>query len=158
MSSEMNTTTSASSIDERESAFVHSSEHGPADLPHATLKGYLTGFFLSVVLTIIPFWLVMGHVFDNAVATTLLVLGFGVAQILVHVVYFLHMNSQSEHGWNLMAMVFTLIIVGIVLMGSVWIMFSANSHMMPMSPVYHEQNPTHHYPARDTDIQLPGQR
>ena len=79
-----------------ESAFVHGSEHAAADLPHATLKGYLTGFFLSVVLTVIPFWLVMGDVLDNRTFTILLILVLGVAQILVHVVYFLHMNSRGR--------------------------------------------------------------
>ena len=122
-----------------DSAFVHGSEHAAPDLPHATLKGYLTGFFLSVVLTVIPFWLVMGDVLDNRTFTILLILVLGVAQILVHVVYFLHMNSRSEGGWNLMALAFTLVLVVIVLAGSIWIMFSANANMMPMSPAYHEQ-------------------
>ncbi len=122
-----------------ESVFVHGTEQGPADLPHATRKGYITGFVLSVILTIVPFWLVIGDVSLNKFAIVMLILGFGVVQIFVHVVYFLHMNSQSEQGWNLMAFLFTLILVTIALAGSIWIMFNMNLNMMPMSPLYSEE-------------------
>ncbi|MGH8540102.1 MAG: cytochrome o ubiquinol oxidase subunit IV [Stenotrophobium sp.] len=115
-------------------SYLHGSEHGNADLPHATLKGYLTGFGLSVILTVIPFWLVMGHVFSNTTTTILLVLAIGVVQIFVHMVYFLHMNSTSEAGWNLMALIFTLILVVIALSGSIWIMYHENANMMPEMP------------------------
>lgn len=119
----------------------------------------MTGFFLSVGLTIVPFWLVMGDVLDSRTLTILLILGFGVVQIFVHVIYFLHMNSQSEGGWNLMALAFTMVLVVIVLMGSVWIMYSANSNMMPMSPEFsgqgHDQEPAKQYPARTYDLPSP---
>lgn len=131
----MSTTSEAHAAPQSE-AFVHGREHGSADLPHATLKGYLIGFFLSVGLTIVPFWLVMGDVLDNKTLTILLIMGFGVVQIFVHMIYFLHLNSQSEGGWNLMALTFTLVLVVIVLMGSSWIMYSANKNMMPM--MHHE--------------------
>lgn len=146
---------------EQDSVFVHGSEHGPAGLPHATLKGYLTGFFLSVGLTIVPFWLVMGDVLDSTTLTIVLILGFGIVQIFVHVIYFLHMNSQSEGGWNLMALAFTMVLVVIVLMGSVWIMYSANSNMMPMSPEFSDQGhghePAMQYPSRNNDLPSPVQ-
>lgn len=131
----MSTTSEAHAAPQND-AFVHGSEHGPADLPHATLKGYLIGFFLSVALTIVPFWLVMGDVLANRILTILLIMGFGVVQIFVHMIYFLHLNSRSEGGWNLMALAFTLVLVVIVLMGSSWIMYSANKNMMPM--MHHE--------------------
>lgn len=115
--------------------YFHGSEHANADLPHATLRGYLTGFGLSVILTIIPFWMVMGHVFEDKNVTILLVLAVGVVQIFVHMVYFLHMNSRSEGGWNMMALIFTLILVVITLSGSIWIMYDENANMMPtMAP------------------------
>ncbi|WP_163144172.1 cytochrome o ubiquinol/quinol oxidase subunit IV, partial [Arhodomonas sp. KWT] len=82
--------------------YLHSHE-GTPEPEHGTLRGYLTGFVLAAILTVIPFWLVMGDVLDSAAVTTLLVLGLGAVQIVVHMVYFLHMNSRSEGGWNLMA-------------------------------------------------------
>ncbi|SHH31405.1 cytochrome o ubiquinol oxidase operon protein cyoD [Hydrocarboniphaga daqingensis] len=113
---------------------VHSHDHGHDDgAGHGTFKGYMTGFVLSVILTAIPFWLVMGGVFDNKQTTTLLILAFGAVQILVHMVYFLHMNTSSEGGWNMLALIFTVVLVVITLSGSLWVMYHMNTNMMPMS-------------------------
>ena len=100
---------------------------------HGTLKGYLTGFVLSVVLTAIPFWLVIEHVFKDSLITAALVMGLGAIQIVVHMVYFLHMNTKSEGGWSLLALMFTLVLLGIVLSGSLWVMYHLNTNMMPMT-------------------------
>ena len=101
------------------------------DAGHGTLKGYLTGFVLSVILTVIPFWLVMGHVLPTSQMTALAVMGLAVIQILVHMIYFLHMNSRSEGGWTLLALMFTLVLVVITLSGSLWVMYHLNTNMMP---------------------------
>ncbi|MBA8839873.1 MULTISPECIES: cytochrome o ubiquinol oxidase subunit IV [unclassified Ochrobactrum] len=113
----------------------HHDHHGSgADEVHATFGGYMTGFVLSVILTAIPFWLVMGDVFASKQLTAMLVMGIGAVQIVVHMIYFLHMSPRSEGGWTLMALIFTLIIVGIALAGSLWVMHHLNENMMPMSP------------------------
>lgn len=98
---------------------------------HGSLRGYLIGFGLSVVLTAIPFWLVMADVLDNNQATALAIMALAVIQIVVHMVFFLHMNPRSEGGWTLMALAFTLIIVVITLSGSLWVMYHLNTNMMP---------------------------
>ena len=99
---------------------------------HATVKGYVIGFVLSVVLTAIPFWLVMGEVLPSPQATALAIVGFAAVQMVVHMVYFLHMNAKVEGGWSLLALVFTAAVVLIMLAGSIWVMFHLNTHMMPM--------------------------
>jgi len=104
------------------------------DGPHSTLSGYMTGFILSIILTAIPFWLVMAKVIADR-NTAVLVLGaFAVVQIVVHMVYFLHLDAKSEGGWNMLALIFTVILVVIMLAGSLWVMHHLNSNMMPMSP------------------------
>ena len=100
---------------------------------HATTKGYLVGFLLSVVLTAIPFWLVMGKVLP-ASATGVIILAFAAVQMLVHMVYFLHMNAKVEGGWSLLALLFTAALVVIMLAGSVWVMYHMNANMMPVDP------------------------
>ncbi len=97
---------------------------------HATVKGYVTGFLLSVVLTAIPFWLVMAEVLPRA-ATIWIILAFAAAQMLVHMVYFLHLSPRSEGGWSVLALVFTAVLVFILLAGSVWVMYHLNTNMMP---------------------------
>ena len=61
-------------------------------------------------------------------------MGFALVQIVVHMIYFLHMNTKSEGGWTMMALIFTLVIVVITLVGSLWVMYHLNTNMMPMSP------------------------
>ncbi|MBS9719301.1 cytochrome o ubiquinol oxidase subunit IV [Tianweitania sp. BSSL-BM11] len=97
---------------------------------HGSYTSYITGFVLSVILTAIPFWLVMHGTLDKN-WTVFIVMAAAVVQIVVHMVFFLHMNAKSEAGWSLMALFFTLIIVVIVLAGSLWVMFHLNANMMP---------------------------
>ncbi|BEP40691.1 MULTISPECIES: cytochrome o ubiquinol oxidase subunit IV [unclassified Variovorax] len=113
----------------------HDHGHGHDDGPvsHSTFKGYMTGFVLAVILTAIPFWLVMGKVFDKPGTTALVILAFAVVQIVVHMVYFLHMDAKSEGGWNMLALIFTLVLVVITLAGSLWVMYHMNTNMMPHS-------------------------
>ena len=58
----------------------------------------------------------------------------GAVQIVVHMIYFLHMNPKSEGGWTMMALIFTLVLVAIALAGSLWVMHHLNANMMPMNP------------------------
>jgi len=97
---------------------------------HGSLKDYTIGFILSVILTAIPFWLVMTHQLAPE-TTKFVILGFAAVQIVVHMVYFLHMNSKSEGGWNMMALILTAVILIIVLSGSIWVMYHMNANMMP---------------------------
>jgi len=98
---------------------------------HGSLRDYLIGFGLSVVLTAIPFWLVMSGVIESKQTTAFTIMAFAAVQIVVHMIYFLHMNSHSEEGWTLVSLIFTLILVVITLAGSLWVMFHLNTNMMP---------------------------
>jgi len=84
-----------------------------------------------VVLTAIPFWLVMGEVLPSPGVTALVIMGFAVIQVVVHMIYFLHMNTKSEGGWTFLALIFTVTIVAITLSGSIWVMYHLNTNMMP---------------------------
>ena len=114
--------------------------HGHDDHNHGSLKSYTIGFILSVILTAIPFWLVMGNVFANPATTAFTILGFAAVQIVVHMVYFLHMNAKVEGGWSMLAMMFTLILVVIVLAGSIWVMYHMNANMMPNMDAHQMRN------------------
>jgi cytochrome o ubiquinol oxidase operon protein cyoD len=117
------------------SAPHHHSEHDhhghDGDHHHGSLKDYAIGFILSVILTAIPFWLVMNKAFDKSSTTAIVILGFAAIQVLVHMVYFLHMNGKAEGGWSLLATIFTLVLLVIVLAGSIWVMYHMNVNMMP---------------------------
>jgi cytochrome o ubiquinol oxidase operon protein cyoD len=103
---------------------------------HASVKSYMIGFVLSIILTAIPFGLVMDQTHGFRAGTLLAaILVFAVVQVFVHVVYFLHMDRSAEQRWNVLAFGFTVMILVIVVSGSVWIMHNATSNMEhAMSP------------------------
>ncbi|MDO9363896.1 MAG: cytochrome o ubiquinol oxidase subunit IV, partial [Sphingopyxis sp.] len=105
--------------------------HHEIEMPHASVRDYVIGFILSVILTAIPFWLVMTMPL-SAGATGAIIMAFAVVQIVVHMVYFLHMTPKAEGGWSLTSLVFTIIVVVIMLAGSLWVMHHLNTNMMPM--------------------------
>jgi cytochrome o ubiquinol oxidase operon protein cyoD len=108
-------------------------EHGNdgVDAIHVTLKGYLTGFAAAALLTILPFWLVMSGAFSKTGPADAFILLLAAIQIVVHMVYFLHLNAKSEGGWNMLALIFTIVLVVITLSGSIWVMYHLNQNMMP---------------------------
>lgn len=113
----------------------HHDHHDHDDHNHGSLKSYAVGFVLSVILTAIPFWLVMGNVIENSGTTAMVILGFAAVQIVVHMIYFLHMNTKAEGGWSMLALIFTVVLVVIMLAGSIWVMYHLNHNMMPgMTP------------------------
>jgi cytochrome o ubiquinol oxidase subunit IV len=121
------------------------SAHDDHGADHGSYKTYAIGFVLSVVLTAIPFWMVMDNVFTKPSVAAFVILIFAAVQIVVHMVYFLHMNSRSEGGWSMLALIFTVVLVVIVLSGSIWVMYHLNHNMMPaMAPGTAQQ--THDMP------------
>ncbi|SCK27405.1 cytochrome o ubiquinol oxidase subunit IV [Vogesella sp. LIG4] len=105
----------------------HTHDHAAS---HGSVSSYLTGFVLSVILTVIPFWLVMNGGL-NPHDTLLTIAGFAVVQILVHLKYFLHLNFSSEGRINSLAFLFTGLVIVLLVALSVWIIFSADALMMP---------------------------
>jgi len=109
----------------------HGMAHGDMAHGEISLSGYLTGFGLSVVLTAVPFYLVMSGVLGDKQITALVITAFAAVQIVVHMIFFLHMNTTSEGGWTMMALIFTVVMVVIALTGSLWVMHHLNVNMMP---------------------------
>lgn len=104
---------------------AHGASHG-----HSSVKSYVIGFVLAVILTVIPFKIVMDGSIDRA-TTLWIILGMAVVQIIVHLKYFLHLDGSEGQKWNVMALLFTGLILFIVLAGSLWIMHNMNANMMP---------------------------
>lgn len=123
----MNTETHTAHADGHHHGDGHAQAHA-----HGSFSTYMLGFVLSVVLTAIPFWLVMSGALPSKQITALVIMAFAVVQIVVHMIYFLHMSPKSENGWSMMALIFTIVMVVIALSGSLWVMNHLNSNMMPM--------------------------
>jgi cytochrome o ubiquinol oxidase subunit IV len=96
---------------------------------HGSLGSYLAGFVLAVVLTAASFWLVLHGGFSRETA----LLGLAVlaaVQIVVHLVFFLHMNTSSGQRWNVVAFAYTVLTVLIVIVGTLWVMHNVTMQMM----------------------------
>jgi len=94
-----------------------------------SFNAYAVGFILSIILTVIAFALVMnGGLPRSAILFGLL--GAAVVQMLVHLHYFLHLDGSSSARWNVLALLFTLLIMFIFVGGSIWIMLNLNYRMM----------------------------
>ncbi|MDO5641206.1 MAG: cytochrome o ubiquinol oxidase subunit IV [Paracoccus sp. (in: a-proteobacteria)] len=110
------------------------SEHSPDDaaaFPHGSKRDYITGFVLSVILTVIPFALVMAGGFEASRMTGFVVLACAILQMMVHMVYFLHMSPRAEGGWMAISLVFSLILIIIAVVGTIWVMYHMDANMMP---------------------------
>jgi len=99
---------------------------------HGHGNGHRIGALLAIVLTVIPFWLVMNGSPLSPGWTVAAIFAFAIVQIIVHVVFFLHLDTRSEGGWTLLAFLFTAVIVILTIGGSVWVMYHLNANMMPM--------------------------
>lgn len=99
-----------------------------------TLQSYTIGFVLSVIMTVFAYFLVVDHSL-NATAITAAILILAVAQMGVQLVFFLHLGQESKPRWNLIVLLFALLVVTIIVLGSVWIMNNLNTHMAPPSDV-----------------------
>lgn len=100
----------------------------------ARLTVYFTGLGLAVLLTATSFFVAGTNlVWQPSIPVALVVLA--IAQMGVHLVFFLHITTGPDNTNNVMALAFGLLIVFLVVGGSVWIMYHLNQNMMPMEPV-----------------------
>ncbi|WP_120968140.1 cytochrome o ubiquinol oxidase subunit IV [Comamonas sp. lk] len=108
----------------------HDDHHDHDDL-HVSMGDYVKGFILAVILTAIPFYLVMNNVITDRTTAVAVLGGFAIVQVLVHMVYFLHMNGKIQGGWTMLSTIFTVIFLSIAIAGTLWVMFHMNANMMP---------------------------
>lgn len=108
---------------------LHSVHAGEAPA-HGSLRSYTVGLLLSVVLTIASFAVVMRGTLPSHTAMAVIV-GLCVAQLLVQLVYFLHLGTGPGQRGNTAVFVCTALLIVIVVAGSLWVMHNANINMMP---------------------------
>ena len=112
-------------------------DHAPGDEPagrHEIAEGvigYLIGLGLAVLLTAVSFFIAGTFlVWHPSIPLALVVLA--IAQIGVHLVFFLHITTGPDNVNNVLALAFGVLIVFLILVGSLWIMYNLNQNMTPM--------------------------
>ena len=103
-----------------------------------SLTGYLIGLGLAALLTVVSFFVAgTSLVWGPSIPVALSVLA--VAQMGVHLVFFLHITSGAEALNNIMALAFGVLIVILLVLGSLFIMTHLNHNMMPMDQIMNMQ-------------------
>ena len=109
--------------------YTQSPVKSTAGSSHGSSRSYRVGFILSVVLTVIPFAMAMYPLLSRS-GTAWLVIVTGVVQIFIHLKYFLHLDTAAEQRWNLVALVFSAVIILLLVGLSIWIMSSVHHNML----------------------------
>ena len=120
-----------------EGADLWSDDTAPGDesaelsIAHA-VRGYALGLFLAALMTGATFWAANTHlIYGPAIPVAIAALAVG--QMGSHLVFFLHMTTAPDNANNALALGFGVLICGIIVFGSVWIMAHLNHNLMPMS-------------------------
>jgi cytochrome o ubiquinol oxidase operon protein cyoD len=116
----------------------HVAQVAPGDAPEreseAGIGGYVIGLVLASGLTLISFYITRGGLFwAPSIPTALIVLA--IAQMGVHLVFFLHVTSGPDSSNNVLALAFGILIVFLIIAGSLWIMANLNHDMLPMDQI-----------------------
>jgi len=100
--------------------------------------GYVTGLGLAILLTATSFFIAgTDLVWQPSIPVALVVLA--IAQMGVHLVFFLHITTGADNTNNVLALAFGVLIVFLVIGGSLWIMAHLNQNMMPMDQIMQMQ-------------------
>lgn len=94
------------------------------------LRVYVVGLIFCILLTLISFWTVMANQFSKWEIIAI-IYSSACLQLLVQVIYFLRLNTQTEQGQiNVMSFIFTIIILLCIVFGSLWIMSNLHYNVM----------------------------
>jgi cytochrome o ubiquinol oxidase operon protein cyoD len=102
------------------------------------ISGYVLGLALAILLTAASFWAVQTHLIYGPGIPVALVT-FAIAQMGIHLVFFLHLTTAPDNENNILALAFGILIVFLVVFGSIWIMDHLNYSMMPTGEVMQMQ-------------------
>lgn len=94
----------------------------------APVMSYVAGFVLSIILTLTAYSLVVNQVFSGW-GLAYAISGLALVQLLVQLLFFLHLGQEDKPRWNLLVFYLTLVILVIVVAGSLWIMNNLHYNM-----------------------------
>jgi cytochrome o ubiquinol oxidase operon protein cyoD len=100
---------------------AHDTQDGHTQGSHGSLKSYVTGFAMSLVLTIIPLLVVLNHWLEGTAALVVL-FGAAVLQFVVQLIYFMHLREEGKPRYNLMTLILGIFVLMTIVGGSIWIM------------------------------------
>lgn len=109
----------------KRTAKIHTEKHEHAE---GSYRSYTLGFLFSIIATIIPFLLLMYHLASGS-AFVAIAVAAALIQLLVQLVLFLHLKFNKKSSTNLVILVYTLVLVGAIVVGTLWIMRNLSTNM-----------------------------
>ena len=111
---------------------IHDETHGAPEELHVAegVRNYLIGLFLATILTVASFWVASGTTLLYTPGIPMALAALAVAQMGVHLAFFLHITTGPDNLNNALALAFGALIVGLVIAGSLWIMYHLNTNLM----------------------------
>jgi cytochrome o ubiquinol oxidase operon protein cyoD len=94
-----------------------------------SLKNYITGFLLALILTLLAYFLVTQKIYTSYNQIIAIISGLAIVQLFVQLIFFLHLGRESKPRWNVTVFVFAALVVVIIIVGSIWIMNNLNYNM-----------------------------
>lgn len=110
----------------REPENTASRQHGAAQ---GTILSYTLGFILSLALTLAAYFTFTNRSLPDPLLVSVIV-GLAIAQLLVQLIFFLHLGKESRPRWNLLVFLFMMLVLIIIVFGSLWIMNNLDYNMM----------------------------
>ena len=104
----------------------------------AGIRGYVLGLALAIGLTLASFWVARTHIIYGPGIPVALV-ALAVAQMGIHLVFFLHITTAPDNANNVLALAFGVLIVFVLVFGTVWVMAHMNHNMVPMQEMMRMQ-------------------
>ena len=98
--------------------------------PHSSLSAYIVGFGLSILLTVSAFITVTDHLLHGWHLIAVII-ALAIAQVCIQLIFFLHLGRERKPRWKMMVFLFMLLVLGILVFGSLWIMQNLNYNMTP---------------------------
>lgn len=115
----------------------HSDNHTYTESHHGTYRSCCVGFVMSIILTLLAYQLVTGQLVAGTILSgwtlTIIISFLGVVQVLVQLVCFLNLGRETKPRWNLVAFSFMVVVIGILVGGSLWIMYNLTERTMDMA-------------------------
>ena len=112
----------------------HREDHAPGDEPEESaghwVRNYVLGLAFATLLTAASFWAAVSEMIWAPAAPVAIVV-FAIAQMGVHLVFFLHITTGPDNTNNVLALAFGIMVVFLIVAGSIWIMGHLNTNMMP---------------------------
>ncbi len=109
---------------------AHTTPGARSGQSHGSFQGYLVGYVASVLLTFGSFAAVQSSALTSSSATAAVAV-LAIAQMLVHLIFFLHISTSPNQRTNILAFAVTMFFVIVIVAGSLWIMSHLESNMMP---------------------------